>query len=621
MCKAIKDGGQRCPEHRRDTQRLMEHVAEETGAPASLVREAFLHGRAQSRVHGLGKAYDQETIEEEVSNLLLDAETSQPVGDFDFESDELPDLDDLMMDEPDEAEFVDYSADGDMDGDTFNSLRSLKTYVEDHQYHLEQHLHTTANRLGMTPEQVEQTFEVYRTQASTSPALYAPAARDEMRLLERHKLLPDSATLSALARLEQEGVRGEAIVTREPLSHVSPMIKEGGYDPDTGRLEIVLKSQPDTVMSWQGVPQEAWDEFSTTEKSGFSVLNKLVIAPGIYQYRNQKEADREGYTWHCRGCGQFANSAHVCSYKGREDLDGGMSARSAQIAPLPLAAEPPAEPLPLPHVDASHESLSGGLEDGDVKRLNIELDQVSTPTARYKLSEDVKTSTRWMSVSRLRTAASTALPVSAPLDMTFTIPQDSYDEYGNYLTAGTYRIYGKATVMSLPGGSYALVRDRNEAPEDELTCETCGKGIGQPEMGCVHLRYAAAHLPNVAQQMEEIRVRPRTAPAKGLPKDLGDYAHEVSGNTFKFTADATSFSERKPVAGSLVRNRITVHQAMKDTPRAYREFLMATASVQAPPAAKVLSLAKAGHNAEFMTRALFDDGQYEVTGTVSVSPG
>lgn len=112
-----------------------------------------------------------------------------------------------------------------------------------------------------------------------------------------------------IARAAQEmSTPTRPAVTREPVK--SSAVKEIGYDPINGRMEIVLNSKPDHVYGYR-MSKEEYTQMRSAESLG-SYYAKNVRGNQKFQYATEEEAKHSAVHYQCASCGEFAGESHVC---------------------------------------------------------------------------------------------------------------------------------------------------------------------------------------------------------------------------------------------------------------------------------------------------------------------
>ena len=119
--------------------------------------------------------------------------------------------------------------------------------------------------------------------------------------------------IARASRLMQQDER--PAVTRQPVH--STAIAEMGYDASSGRLEIVMNSNPNRVYAYV-VPESVYSELSSTRSPG-SYFARNIRGRSEYAYASAAESDAAAVHRRCATCGQFAGGSHSCPITGSEE--------------------------------------------------------------------------------------------------------------------------------------------------------------------------------------------------------------------------------------------------------------------------------------------------------------
>jgi hypothetical protein len=204
------------------------------------------------------------------------------------------------------------------DGRTWHALRNLGERTARQSESIDRHIARVAEGLQVEESVVRARFaqlqaETPRTRRGANPDGYV----DQMAISAAAADLPtDRASIMAMRTLEAEAYRARADralagpqrIERRTLQF-SRYISEIGYDPSGGRLEVVLRSQPDRVFAYRGVPQDVYDDIA---RHGYTQWATRVRGQSQYRYNTQEEADLDSAARRCGDCGQFAASSHHC---------------------------------------------------------------------------------------------------------------------------------------------------------------------------------------------------------------------------------------------------------------------------------------------------------------------
>lgn len=318
MCQAIKDGGRRCPIHRRETLIASAIAERDTGLNQAQVSNLFTELRREGRHtifndEGYWHAY--------LDSLALrspDLETRQEV----FAA-------------RDEADVPDTA--------TMYALRRLHSRSAERARNLTAHLQTIADRKGWSLEETKEKFEDYHAATELSrrgvPEGYTVSAVRTARSLN---LPQDKQSIAALGKLESEEVETERVprITRKSPEHTA-FIKEFGYEG--GRLEIVFEGDPDRVYAYQNVPESTWEAISTSDNPDYQ-FTSLVRGREDYAYTSQEEAEADAYRIRCSGCGQFIARTGGHSCPDRVEEEASESPAPAEVESVTETAAKTTEP-------------------------------------------------------------------------------------------------------------------------------------------------------------------------------------------------------------------------------------------------------------------------------------
>lgn len=301
MCQAIRDGGRRCPIHRRDVLAALYVARNRYDLPKDVVEDLFNELRREGRhlsVAGVsGSNYDR--VVEDMETALREWEEVAP--------------DDSRLRRYREI-LADRSSDDAPDGATLYALRRLQGAARSRASAISNEIAQIADENNMAMEQAARRWAELRNAVDTSRSAPVPSeytAEAQRRAFDAD-LPSDRASIVAFSQLRQERVvEQEPRITRESFAHRSSAIVEAGYDPDGGRLEIVLNSNPDTVYAWHSVPEEVWNSLQTADRP-MSVFSRMVRGVPEYMYSSAEEAQADAYRSRCSDCGQFAASGHTC---------------------------------------------------------------------------------------------------------------------------------------------------------------------------------------------------------------------------------------------------------------------------------------------------------------------
>lgn len=178
-------------------------------------------------------------------------------------------------------------------------------------------LHEQASLRGVSVRQVSEEFAT-RFQEASNNAQLRPSREFRTGFLTSPataRAFSDSRSLYAYEAIQQETAQAVAsrparpAVQREQVS--SAAISEMGYDPTTGRCEIVMRSNQDRVYAYRLSPTE-YEAFRQAPSLGAYFVRNIRGNPD-HQYSTTEEEHEAAEVSRCPSCGQFASVDHVCA--------------------------------------------------------------------------------------------------------------------------------------------------------------------------------------------------------------------------------------------------------------------------------------------------------------------
>lgn len=140
------------------------------------------------------------------------------------------------------------------------------------------------------------------------PVAGSPEAIDADVRESVQRLMTNNSINTVVAPVVQtSGVNLVPTVTRHPTPDSSSIL-EVGYDVESCRLEVVMRSNPDRTYAYRMLPGE-YDHFMEAESMG-AYFARNIRGNEFYAYSNAEASANHQYR--CASCGQFANSEHVC---------------------------------------------------------------------------------------------------------------------------------------------------------------------------------------------------------------------------------------------------------------------------------------------------------------------
>ena len=179
-----------------------------------------------------------------------------------------------------------------------------------------------ARDTGLTEDEVRAQLTTSRARAGADRSIRPGAGFiDRMRADTTTSDLPlDRQTAVAVEAMEATRANTRAAqptrstVTRYPVN--SSAIAEMGYDDATGRVEVVLNSNPDVPYAYR-MTREEWNEFTGARSVG-SYYATNVRGNDAFRYADDTSARAAGTQTRCATCGEFADTSHACAPRGSE---------------------------------------------------------------------------------------------------------------------------------------------------------------------------------------------------------------------------------------------------------------------------------------------------------------
>lgn len=207
------------------------------------------------------------------------------------------------------------------DGRTFYALRRLIAESRQASRNLRREITEVGRRAGMNRNEARAFFQSHY---ENPPAEYQGMGEH----LQVAGVPRDAATVAAYEALrraadvhESNGARIELTrrIQREPVSVNSPLT-EIGYDPEDGRLEVVMQAEEDSaagyperaVYAYRNVPPETWERLRASQRP-LRTLNAHVRNNSDYLYENQAQAEDDAHRRRCSTCGRFRAMSHTCA--------------------------------------------------------------------------------------------------------------------------------------------------------------------------------------------------------------------------------------------------------------------------------------------------------------------
>jgi Putative amidoligase enzyme/KTSC domain len=296
MCQAVRDGGRRCPIHRRDTIVAMHVAKKATGFSTDVIENLFTDLRRDGR-HVTVSGLNNDQYETFISNLSSNIESVGINDDY-------------------QRIFNERTQDDAPNGDTLYALRRIHGAAISMKAAFDNEIRTISHELGITPVQAKAKFEELRSgvdvsRGSAVPPQYTTRAKN----IAREKDLPhDKASVVAFALLRESRAEEQTQrrITIEPLDSRggSTAVTGGGYDPDGGRLELTFANG--STHTWRNVPESVWENIESGPRSPVYYFSNHVRGNPDYMYASDAEAEADAVAVRCGSCGQFRAVSHQC---------------------------------------------------------------------------------------------------------------------------------------------------------------------------------------------------------------------------------------------------------------------------------------------------------------------
>jgi len=289
--------------------------------------------------------------------------------------------------------------------------------------------------------------------------------------------------------LLQSGVESVPAVQREVVTG-STAVRELGYDPISGRCEVMLASS-DRVYAYRLSPEQ-WQELSTADSVGAAYVRLCRNNPDAH-YENQQAADAAAVRRRCGDCGQFASTDHACPLEGvdLDDPQAVMSAIRSSDALRPVAraagrsvaadvlASPDVLDLPLQHTQRYYQEMRND-PDGGLHAPRIEM--------RVPAATNIRSA-----VARAREVRIPVQSIVTPNELALT-PADMFD--GQVVTS---EVVGTVSIERRADASLT-------ADVTLLRC-TCGRFTADPSVPC-------SHILRVGESVRALAAGDRTGPTR-----------------------------------------------------------------------------------------------------------
>jgi hypothetical protein len=444
--------------------------------------------------------------------------------------------------------------------------QALNTYVA-----------STARDLGVTEDEVRRRMTDYRDAAQRDRTLRpSDGWVAQTRSSPDYTGVPlDRQTAYAIEQLNTARAERRAqqptrsTVVREEIFG-SRAIHEMGYDPATGRVEVVLHSNPEVTYAYR-MSEVDYNRFRRASSLG-SYYATQVRGNDQYRYADSESADAAGIQTQCASCGQFAGTDHACPPQGSTEEINRTTRRARTAARrrviVPSEVTPDETPVPsrrtirrvLTSDDANE--VEGVREPSTPSRT--EPTRLSGPTRRY---EGASGSFRTIPLGNVQHAARQygllSIPVNASISRIAGEGVDGVQTLGATSTvSGTMTVQYHGRAYNLRGRRFTAeaATSPGDSGNDQLRC-TCADY--RRNYDCVHIRQAVQDVNNrlnqdslrtphgIGEAIEQVNAelaqdRAESIAAQAVSRE-GDVASPVSytDDPAAFQADYKAAKDRK----------------------------------------------------------------------------
>ncbi len=274
------------------------------------------------------------------------------------------------------------------DARSWAALQALDGRATRQQQAINNALDELRTRTGWSEDEVRRRYsEAAADVDHARDAAPPPSFTDET--LQAHTIagLPvDRETVHVLAtlRAQADQAHAEHAASAPPrverIAVDSSAIREAGYDPRGGHLEIVMHSNPEHPYYFRSVPPDVWQRMQ--DGSAGRVFATEVRGNRAYQYPTRADGERAAVAPRCENCGQFASASHTCPAGAPASLDGGHAAPALpdlDPVPAPVAAPAPAGDEDAEPVRASEASIAEAGARAATRPIGRTVEIVSAP--------------------------------------------------------------------------------------------------------------------------------------------------------------------------------------------------------------------------------------------------
>ena len=335
MCKALIDGGHRCPIHQHQNIAAIKTAASASGLTKYQTERLFSELRREGR--------NAAPITEAKRINALIAVRAAAEGTDVFTS--------VVSDLTKSVEY-----DRALDGPSAYALRLIIDRAKDRGDKLKRRFNEIAEKSGLTSIEIAEKYKDFMTSFSASQGLDFPGEYNQNT--RRRAVLAgmpyDQASVVALERLN-------TLITQETQRRITLMPVESNsqlhsYGYNDGRVEVTFAFNPEIIYAYQNVPEKVWKEFTDSPTPGL-IYSRVICGNDDYMYKDQKDANSDAYNFRCGSCGQFRAAGHSCPERIRR-----LELESAGLSPSQIIETVEAEKLAASKIIPEPETLNKSSE-------------------------------------------------------------------------------------------------------------------------------------------------------------------------------------------------------------------------------------------------------------------
>ena len=342
MCQAKSEGGRRCPAHQYESMLIIRHAAFTSGLTYNQTEKLFneLRREAGRKI----KYSDGWTVEdyEKITDELAGTPVHEAM------------LTDLEQVKQNKTTF---------NGPSAYALNMIRERAAYRAKNLQIYFQEVSNRTGYSVQEViEKYAEAYKAVDMRSN-VFLPLNTLELRKAAIESDLPhDRASVVAFAKLKKLNfIEGTRRVVLTAPKH-GGVIQAFGYNE--GRLEVVLRNNPERIYAYKNVPLSTWKTLSTSNRPS-AVYRQDIQHEYGYRYLSQAEDDADAHRIRCAACGRFRAAVHSCPervFRAKLSEAGLSSDEISRLSPDYQVITDLA-PAVIPGPDAGKEDLNLGPQD------------------------------------------------------------------------------------------------------------------------------------------------------------------------------------------------------------------------------------------------------------------